>query len=294
MNIRKLTAVLIAICFALSAPRAASATEAEGGKTLFEYNAATADRDFRFYERGHWHFDENGISCDNDGKTGDDAWYYTYTGVDQGWTDYIIEADFTDVGEGGIIFRTTNPTDDTVDAFDGYYIGTDSDYLFAGMDLDDAWHTISEDGPDANAAYKIGYKAQMHWKIIVQGNTFTMYLDNAKFPTIQVCDDTYKSGGIAIRYRVYPGDLSGYITNLTVREIASGSDTPAPGGSEAADSTQSAQPGQDAQPSQAADAAPDEEGDDGSLLIPIIAGGAILVIGILVVFMLASKKKKEQ
>ena len=62
----------------------------------------------------------------------------------------------------------------------------------------------------------------------VQGNTFTMYLDNAKFPTIQVCDDTYKSGGIAIRYRVYPGDLRGYITNLTVKEIASGSDVRAP------------------------------------------------------------------
>ena len=291
MRIKKVVSVMLVLSLLAVCPAAAVADEGEG-KLLFKYDPATAARDFKFYDRGHWTFDENGISCDNDGRTGDDAWYYTYTGVDQGWTDYVIEADFTDVGEGGIIFRTTNPTDDTVDAFDGYYIGTDSDYLFAGMDLDDAWHTIADDGPDASAAYKIGYKASMHWKIVVCGNTFTLYLDNGKFPTIQVCDDTYKSGGIAIRYRVYPGDLSGFISNLTVRELTGedGSDVPSqPAG------TQTQEPaGEAGQPTSEAVPSAADDNDMPGWLLPVIIGGGILLAGIPMVFALTSRKKKSE
>ena len=225
MGLKKLVLFILVLGLAMTVPEKVNAAETLG-EVLYQYNAATAAQEWKFYDRGHWNFDGNGISCDNnDGRTGDDAWYYTYIGNKAGWTDYVIEADFVNVTEGGIIFRSANPTNATVDAFDGYYIGTDSDYLFAGKDTNDKWDTIEEDGPDASAAYKIGYKAKMHWKIVVKGDTYTLYLDNAKFPTLQVCDSTYKTGGVAIRFRVYPGDLSGYVQNLKVTKLIETQDT---------------------------------------------------------------------
>lgn len=225
MRLRKLLLFILALGLMITVSEEVNAAD-KLGEVLYQYNAATAAQEWKFYDRGHWTFDANGISCDNDGRTGDDAWYYTYIGNRSGWTDYVIEADFVNVTEGGIIFRSSNPSNATVDAFDGYYIGTDSDYLFAGKDTNDKWDTIKEDGPDASAAYKIGYKAKMHWKIVVKGDTYTLYLDNAKFPTLQVCDSTYKTGGVAVRYRVYPGDLSGYVQNLKVTKLVEVQDNP--------------------------------------------------------------------
>ncbi len=223
MKLKKIVSLILVLGLAVVIPEKVNAAD-KLGEVLYQYNAATAAQEWKFYDRGHWTFDANGISCDNDGRTGDDAWYYTYIGNRSGWTDYVIEADLVNVSEGGIIFRSSNPTNATVDAFDGYYIGTDSDYLFAGKDTNDKWETIKEDGPDASAAYKIGYKAKMHWKIVVKGDTYTLYLDNAKFPTLQVCDSTYKTGGVAVRYRVYPGDFSGYVQNLKVTKLVESQD----------------------------------------------------------------------
>ena len=192
------------------------------GKVLYTYNAATAASEWQRYARGEWHYDADGISCvNNDGRTGDDAWYYTYIGNKNGWKNYVVECDLNNVSEGGIIFRSTNPTDATVDAFDGYYCGTDSDFIFFGKDEKDKWKTIQTDGPDASQCYKIGYKAAMHWELHVVDNTFTLYLDGDKFPTAQIVDkdNSYPSGGIAIRYRVYSGDDSGKIANLKVTEL---------------------------------------------------------------------------
>ncbi len=191
------------------------------GKTLYTYNASKAAKEWKAYQRGEWYYDKDGISVvNNDGRTGDDAWYYTYYGNKLGWTDYVIDCDLIGVAEGGIIFRSSNPSDKTVDAFDGYYCGTDSDFLFFGKDKNDKWSTIEKDGPDASYCYKIGYKQKMHWTIYVEGNQFTLYIDGSKFATTQVVDpeNTYKKGGIAVRYRVYPGDESGHINHITARE----------------------------------------------------------------------------
>lgn len=278
MRFKKIVSLMLILGMAFIVPTKVNATE-QTGEVLYQYDAATAAQDWKFYERGHWTFDENGISCDNDGRTGDDAWYYTYIGNEEGWTDYVIEADFVNVIEGGIIFRTTNPTDETVDAFDGYYIGTDSDYLFAGKDTDNEWDTIEEDGPDANAAYKIGYQTNMHWKIIVQGDTYTMYLDDAKFPTLQVCDDTYMSGGVGIRYRVYPGDLSGYIQNVKITKLNTTEDN---------DTTDTEKQTDDANTDDG------KVTDDNIILFAMIGVAAVVVVALVVVLVFVSKKKRSK
>lgn len=194
----------------------------EKGETLYTYNAATAASDWHIFSRGSWTFGSDGISVENnDGRTGDDAWYYAYLGANNGWTDYVIECDMENVSECAILFRITDPTDNSVDAFGGYSCGYDSVYMFMGKDQDDKWLTLSEGGEDASAQYPSGYTPNMHWTLYVHGNTFTLYVDHAKFATMQCVDkdNSYTSGGIGVRFRTYVGDYSGKIKNLTVSKL---------------------------------------------------------------------------
>lgn len=200
----------------------------EKGNVLFQYNAATASKDWKIFSRGKWTFAEDGISVENnDNRTGDDAWYYAYHGAKNGWKNYVIECDMENVTECAILFRITDPTDKSVDAFGGYSCGYDSTFTFMGKDNNDKWLTLADGGEDASAEYKCGYTPNMHWALYVQGNTFTLYIDNAKFATMQCVDkeNTYTSGGIGVRFRTYVGDYSGKIKNLKVSELKAKSNT---------------------------------------------------------------------
>lgn len=188
------------------------ATEEDG--ILYEYDPATAAEQWGHFT-GNWTYDENGISVTNDGN---DVWFYTYLGVDQGWTDYIIEVDLINVAEGGVIFRSTNPGPG-VDSFGGYIIAYDSAYAYVGMDDNNCWKTLPDDGPDAPAASALGYAYEQHWKIVVQGNKFTLYINDSPIPFVQVVDSTYTEGGVGLRCKVFQGDDSGYFQNLKVYEI---------------------------------------------------------------------------
>lgn len=197
------------------------------GGILYKYDAATASKDWTVFNRGKWTFGTDGISVENnDNRTGNDAWYYTYFGAKNGWKNYVIECDMENVSECAILFRITDPTDKSVDAFGGYSCGYDSSFMFMGKDDNDKWLTLAESGEDASAQYKIGYKPNMHWTLYVYGNTFTLYLDDAKFATMQCVDkdSTYTSGGIGVRFRTYVGDYSGKIKNITVSELKTVSD----------------------------------------------------------------------
>lgn len=200
----------------------------EKGKVLYEYNAATASKDWTIFSRGKWTFAEDGISVENnDNRTGDDAWYYAYHGANNGWKNYVIECDMENVTECAILFRITDPTDKSVDAFGGYSCGYDSSFAFMGKDNNDKWLTLADGGEDASAEYKSGYTPNMHWTLYVQDNTFTLYIDDAKFATMQCVDKdkSYTSGGIGVRFRTYVGDYSGKIKNLKVSELKAVSNT---------------------------------------------------------------------
>lgn len=194
----------------------------EKGETLYTYNASTAASDWHVFSRGSWTFGNDGISVENnDQRTGDDAWYYAYMGANNGWTDYVIECDMENVTECAILFRITDPTDNTVDAFGGYSCGYDSSFMFMGKDQNDKWLTLAEGGEDASAQYPSGYTPNMHWTLYVHGNTYTLYVDHAKFATMQCIDkdNSYPSGGIGVRFRTYKDDDSGKIKNLTVSKL---------------------------------------------------------------------------
>ena len=209
---KKLLAILLAICMMTALVIGVSADEEDG--ILYEYDPATAADVWGHYT-GNWTYDENGISVTNDGN---DVWFYTYMGVDQGWTDYIVEVDLVNVAEGGVIFRSTNPGPG-VDSFGGYIIAYDSAYAYIGMDANDCWKVLPEDGPEAPAASALGYAVNQHWKIVVEGNKFTLYVDDSPIPFVQTTDATYTEGGIGLRCKVFKGDDSGYFQNLKVYEI---------------------------------------------------------------------------
>ena len=210
---KKMFAIILALCLLSMLAMGVCATENDDG-ILYEYDPETAAQEWGHFT-GNWTYDENGISVTNDGN---DVWFYTYLGVDQGWTDYIIEVDLINVAEGGVIFRSTNPGPG-VDAFGGYIIAYDSAYAFVGMDDKDCWKTLPDDGPDAPAASALGYSYEQHWKIVVEGNKFTLYINDSPIPFVQVVDSTYTEGGIGLRCKVFTGDDSGYFQNLKVYEI---------------------------------------------------------------------------
>ena len=187
---------------------------AEGETVLYEYDSATASEDWGYYT-GNWTFDENGISVENDGN---DVWFFAYTGADEGWTDYVVEVDLINVAEGGVIVRCTDP-ENGVDSFGGYVMAYDSAYAFVGMDDNNSWKTLPDDGPDAPAAAAMGYASSMHWKIVVRGDTLTWYVDGSTVPSVQVQDSTYSSGGVGVRFKVFEGDESGSFANLKVYEL---------------------------------------------------------------------------
>ena len=213
-HMKKLCALVLAIMLMAAFSTAASAAEVQTGGLLYEYDPASAGEIWQSFT-GSWTYDENGISVANDGN---DVWFYTYMGIDEGWTDYVIELDLVNVAEGGVIFRCTDPAPG-IDTFGGYIIAYDSAYCFVGMDDNDNWKTLPDDGPDAPAAAAMNYAAQMHWKIIVQGNTYTLYVDDLPIPFVQVQDESYTQGGIGLRAKVFEGDDSGYFQNVKVYEL---------------------------------------------------------------------------
>lgn len=198
--------VLLAVC--------CPAVAAEEATVLYEYDSATAEEDWGYYT-GNWIFDENGIQVENDGN---DVWFYAYTGADEGWTDYVVEVDVLNVSEGGVIVRCTDPQDG-VDSFGGYVLSYDSAFAFVGMDDNNSWKTLPDDGPQAPAAAPMSYATSMHWKIVVQGDTLTWYVDGSSTPSVQVQDSTYSSGGVGVRFKVFEGDESGSFANLKVYEL---------------------------------------------------------------------------
>ena len=59
----------------------------------------------------------------------------------------------------------------------------------------------------------------MHWKIVVNGNAFTLYVDDMNKPFIQVYDSTYTKGGVGLRFLTQPGAKAAALKNLKITRI---------------------------------------------------------------------------
>lgn len=210
---KKFFVLFVAVLMALASFSALA--EDAAVEPLYAYDAETAAEQWKSFT-GTWSYTQDGISCENDGN---DVWYFSFVGTDAGWTDYVVEADLKWCMEGGILFRVTDPAPG-IDTFGGYFVGYDSAWAFFGMDNNDAWMTVTEAGPDAPSAAATPYADEMHWKLVVKGNTATLYIDDMETPYMSMTDDTYTAGGVGIRVKAIAGDDPCYFKNLTVSPIA--------------------------------------------------------------------------
>lgn len=210
---KKFFVLFVAVLMALASFSALA--EDAAVEPLYAYDAETAAEQWKSFT-GTWSYTQDGISCENDGN---DVWYFSVVGTDAGWTDYVVEADLKWCMEGGILFRVTDPAPG-IDTFGGYFVGYDSAWAFFGMDNNDAWMTVTEAGPDAPSAAATPYADEMHWKLVVKGNTATLYIDDMETPYMSMTDDTYTAGGVGIRVKAIAGDDPCYFKNLTVYPIA--------------------------------------------------------------------------
>ena len=210
---KKFFVLFVAVLMALASFSALA--EDAAVEPLYAYDAETAAEQWKSFT-GTWSYTQDGISCENDGN---DVWYFSFVGTDAGWTDYVVEADLKWCMEGGILFRVTDPAPG-IDTFGGYFVGYDSAWAFFGMDNNDAWMTVTEAGPDAPSAAATPYADEMHWKLVVKGNTATLYIDDMETPYMSMTDDTYTAGGVGIRVKEIAGDDPCYFKNLTVYPIA--------------------------------------------------------------------------
>ena len=210
---KKFFVLFVAVLMALASFSALA--EDAAVEPLYAYDAETAAEQWKSFT-GTWSYTQDGISCENDGN---DVWYFAFVGADAGWTDYVVEVDLKWCMEGGILFRVTDPAPG-IDTFGGYFVGYDSAWAFFGMDNNDAWMTVTEAGPDAPSAAATPYADEMHWKLVVKGNTATLYVDDMETPYMSMMDDTYTAGGVGIRVKAIAGDDPCYFKNLTVSPIA--------------------------------------------------------------------------
>ncbi len=189
----------------------------EEGEVLFEdhFDGAQKDQWTQFW--GEWTFggEENGLSFTT--RDASQTIPKIITGLGKGWKNYIIEVDLEGVANGGIVFRSGNPVPG-YDGFDGYFVGYDSAYAFFGKDVN-GWQSINNGGAQAVAAQQLPYKQSMHWKLVVNGNTFTLYVDDMDTPFIQVYDSTFTEGGVGLRGFVTEGASGGAFKNFKVTAI---------------------------------------------------------------------------
>jgi len=202
---------LVALMLLISCSALAEETAIE---PLYAYNAEDAAEKWQHFT-GSWSFTEEGISCANDGN---DVWYFAFIGVEEGWTDYVVELDMQWCMEGGILFRVTDPAPG-IDTFGGYYAGYDSAWGFFGMDDNDSWKTVTEPASEAPSAVATPYADEMHWKLVVKGNTAILYIDDMEIPYMSMMDNTYTAGGVGVRVKAIAGDDPCYFKNLIVYPI---------------------------------------------------------------------------
>lgn len=294
--LKKAGALLIGAAVAVScAAMTASAEET----VLFEDNFDGSKESSWTQFWGDWTFggEEGGLSVTTADSTQD--WPKIITGVDEGWTDYVIEMDLENVAEGGVIFRSNNPVAGP-DGFGGYYIGYDSAYMFAGMDDNGTWKILPDDGPEAPAAAALPYAVSMHWKIVVQGDTFTAYVDDMNTPFVQVQDGTYAQGGVGVRFHVLAGDTSGSVKNLKIYQldetagtVSSQEESSKPESSQASSEPASSEPASSQAAVSSQEAAGNADSGDSYMMWVWIGVGVVAAAGIIVAAVVVSKKKRK-
>lgn len=144
------------------------------------------------------------------------GWTYYYLN-DYVWGDFTMEFDV--VGQSnsfGAVIRANNPGAGPDDG-DGYAIMSDRAYVFVGK-LSGTWQQVTT----PEESYACPHPGDsVHWKIVAQGDTISVYFDYSDVPSIVVKDDTWSSGQIGFRCLVNQGQTAATVKNLVVTQDGS-------------------------------------------------------------------------
>lgn len=124
--------------------------------------------------------------------------------VGSGWTDYVLEfdADWNGKPYRGISFRRQDNGDDYF-----WWFGDGNTNIKMVKRVGGVWTDISDTKP---AMTLVGPR---HFKLVVQGNKFSAYVDDVLFAT--GTDDAFATGG----FLLYAGNDVAWIDNVVVRPV---------------------------------------------------------------------------
>lgn len=123
-------------------------------------------------------------------------------------------------GSGGVIFRVSDPSEGT-NSYRGYYAGFDAERnkVIFGIANYDWTETRSVD-------FKVKGGGKWHMRVLAQGETISIFVDDMKTAKITVKDATYAKGGAGVR-NLYADTI---FDNVDIKPIHQTNTTPSPDG----------------------------------------------------------------
>lgn len=172
-----------------------------------------------YIPHGYW-WNMDGQLTVGDSNAGAGVCYYWLK--DLVWDDFVMEFDvLSQSAEFGVIIRAqdTSPNDSKNQ---GYGILYDTDWAFFMAEngsfttFNDTWAESVEGYP---YACQPGSTQNVHWKIVAEGDTISVYFNHAQTPSMVMKSELWESGYIGFRTNNPGGAVTAVVDNLTIREL---------------------------------------------------------------------------
>lgn len=172
-----------------------------------------------YIPHGYW-WNLDGQLTVGDTNAGPGVCYYWLK--DLVWEDFVMEFDvLRQSAEFGVIIRAQdNSPHDSKNQ--GYGILYDTDWAFFMAEngsfttFNDSWAQSVEGYP---YACQPGAAENVHWKIVAEGNTISVYFNHAETPSMVMKSELWESGYIGFRTNNPGGAVTAVVDNLTIREL---------------------------------------------------------------------------
>lgn len=289
-NIKKLAKTVLTTCLVATMLISTDFSASAATETVVEkeYLLQTEDLANVTVINGDWKLENDVFSLTK--KAEDEAgWCQAFIGSEE-WTDYVIEFDLIQAIDGGVWFRAS----DDGNGLDAYMLGSDGLYIYLAKATDGVFATMAD--PSQAVAGGKPFATQYnkmwdaHWKLVVEGNVFSVYLEGETEPAIQATDSDFASGFIGFNYNAaLNGEPSTEITNFEVyKEVEKTVEVE----DEPKDNTQD-ETGDTQDKADAAQAGKEEPSDSKIGLVVGIVIATVVVIGAVSVIVVVNKKKKS-
>lgn len=241
---------------------------------------------------GDWKVEDGVFSLTKE-EGGEAAWCQAFIG-EETMTDFVIEFDLIQAIDGGILFRASTGEN----GLNAYMLGSDGLYIYFSKYDDGAYGTMSAPEQKVpggkNFATQYNQMWDAHWKLVVEGNVFSAYVNGSDEPIIQATDSDFAAGCLGFNYNAaLDGEPSMEIGNYEVyKEIKTTVEVP-----DAPTEPNESKPEDKNDPTDAPAATdptePVEDKDPSNAPVGLIVGIAVAAVAIVAVVVVVAKKKKS-